>query len=71
MGASAFRIAFPMLSSAGRAWCHDGPDDDLASCTMTVRVVALAFDALAPGELARFWARALRWDIREADESRV
>ena len=38
---------------------------------MTVRLVALAFGALAPGELARFWARALRWDIREADESRV
>jgi len=30
-------------------------------------LVALAFDAIAPNELARFWAHALRWRIREAD----
>jgi len=34
---------------------------------MTVQLVALAFDAMAPNELARFWAQALRWQIREAD----
>jgi len=28
---------------------------------------ALAFDATAPNELARFWAHALRWQIRQAD----
>jgi hypothetical protein len=33
---------------------------------MTTRLVALVFDALSPTELARFWAHALRWDIREA-----
>jgi len=33
---------------------------------MTVQLVALAFDAMAPRELARFWAHALRWTIREA-----
>ncbi len=38
---------------------------------MTVRLVALAFDALEPVELARFWAHSLRWQIREADELRV
>jgi Glyoxalase-like domain len=35
---------------------------------MTAQLVALAFDAVAPNELARFWAHALRWHIREADE---
>lgn len=34
---------------------------------MTVQLVALAFDALAPIELAQFWAHALRWNIREAE----
>ena len=34
---------------------------------MTARLVALAVDATAPHELARFWAHALRWSIREAD----
>jgi predicted enzyme related to lactoylglutathione lyase len=32
---------------------------------MTVELVALAIDAVAPAELARFWAHALRWDLRE------
>lgn len=31
---------------------------------MVVELVALAFDADAPAELAQFWARALRWDLR-------
>jgi catechol 2,3-dioxygenase-like lactoylglutathione lyase family enzyme len=34
---------------------------------MTVQLVALAFDAMAPNELARFWAPALRWDARDLD----
>jgi len=34
---------------------------------MTARLVALAFDAVAPSELARFWAHALRWNIRQTD----
>jgi predicted enzyme related to lactoylglutathione lyase len=34
---------------------------------MTVQIVALALDALAPRELARFWAQALGWMIRETD----
>ena len=34
---------------------------------MTTRLVALAFDSVAPRELARFWAHALRWNVREAD----
>jgi catechol 2,3-dioxygenase-like lactoylglutathione lyase family enzyme len=35
---------------------------------MAARLVALAFDAVAPEELARFWAEALGWEIgrREA-----
>jgi hypothetical protein len=33
---------------------------------MTAQLVALAVDAMAPDELARFWARALHWTIREA-----
>jgi len=56
-----------MLSSAGRAWWHDGLDDDPAGFTMTAQLVALAFDAMAPNELGRFWAHALRWQIRQAD----
>jgi hypothetical protein len=32
---------------------------------MTAQLVALAFDAMAPNELARFWAHAFRWHIRE------
>jgi predicted enzyme related to lactoylglutathione lyase len=32
---------------------------------MTVQLVALTFNATAPDELARFWAQALRWSIRE------
>ncbi len=34
---------------------------------MTVRLVAVAFDAVAANELARFWAHALRWSIRDTD----
>jgi predicted enzyme related to lactoylglutathione lyase len=34
---------------------------------MTVQIVALVLDAMAPNELARFWAHALRWSIREAE----
>ena len=34
---------------------------------MRTQLVALAFDAVAPNELARFWAQALRWRIREDD----
>ena len=34
---------------------------------MTVQLVALSIDALAPRELARFWARALRWNVMDAD----
>lgn len=34
---------------------------------MTVQLVALAFDARAPKQLARFSADALRWNIREVD----
>jgi hypothetical protein len=49
------------------ARCHDDEDDDLASCAMTSRLVALACDAMAPTELARFWAHALRWNIGEAE----
>jgi hypothetical protein len=56
-----------MLSSAGGVWWHDGLDDDLACDSMTAQFVALAFDAVAPNELARFWAHALRWHIREID----
>jgi hypothetical protein len=40
---------------------------DLARCRLTAQLVALAFDAVEPSELARFWARALSWDIHEAD----
>jgi Glyoxalase-like domain len=56
-----------MLSWADRMWWHDGLDDDPAGYTMTAQLVALAFDAMAPNELARFWGHALRWQIREAD----
>ncbi len=38
---------------------------------MTVRLVAVAVDAIAPDELARFWAHALGWSIRDADEAGV
>ena len=34
---------------------------------MTARLVALAFKATAPHELAPFWAHALRWNSREAE----
>jgi hypothetical protein len=34
---------------------------------MTVQLLALVLDATAPEELARFWAHALRWTIREGD----
>ena len=34
---------------------------------MTARLVALAVNASAPHELARFWARALRWDVGGPD----
>jgi hypothetical protein len=33
---------------------------------MTVQLGAVVFDAMAPHELARFWAHALRWQVREA-----
>jgi predicted enzyme related to lactoylglutathione lyase len=33
---------------------------------MTARLVAVALDAVSPNELARFWADALRWTVREA-----
>jgi hypothetical protein len=59
-------------SSAGPELWHDGSrdladDDDVAESAMTARLVALAVDAMAPEELARFWAHALRWDVRAAD----
>jgi predicted enzyme related to lactoylglutathione lyase len=38
---------------------------------MTVQLVAVALDAMAPNELARFWAHALRWSIREAEGAGV
>ncbi|MGH9186513.1 MAG: hypothetical protein ACRD0U_11965, partial [Acidimicrobiales bacterium] len=68
-GAGCARLGdrLPSLASAGRARWHDGVDDDLVESAMTAQFVALAFDAMAPNELARFWAQALRWNIREAD----
>ena len=38
---------------------------------MTVQLVALACDVTAPNELARFWGRALRWNVGEADRGGV
>ena len=38
---------------------------------MSAQLVALVLDATAPDELARFWARALRWDIGETDGGAV
>jgi len=38
---------------------------------MTVQLVALAIDALTPIELARFWAHALRWDVRRREDAAV
>jgi hypothetical protein len=38
---------------------------------LTARLVALAFDAAAPNELARFWAQALRWSIGRAGGAAV
>jgi hypothetical protein len=35
------------------------------SMTITAALVAVALDAVAPAEIARFWAWALRWDIRD------
>lgn len=35
----------------------------------TAQLVALAFDAMAPGQIARFWSLALGWDIHQADEA--
>jgi len=32
-----------------------------------MQLVAIALDATAPNELARFWAHALRWSIREVE----
>jgi hypothetical protein len=52
-----------MLGSADRAWWHDGVDEDLADCTMTTQLGAIAIDAVEPKGLARFWAHALGWDI--------
>ncbi len=34
---------------------------------MTAQLVALAFRAKAPNQLAQFWAHALRWNIRQTD----
>jgi hypothetical protein len=34
-----------------------------------VRLVSLVCNASAPNELAQFWARALRWNIRETDRA--
>ena len=67
MARAGFRVAFSVLSSAGGVWWHDGLGDVPASYTMTAQLVALAFDAAAPTDLARFWAQALRWHIGEAD----
>lgn len=33
---------------------------------MTVRLVAITVEAIAPTQLARFWAYALRWNIRDS-----
>ena len=38
---------------------------------MTSRLIALALQAGAPDELARFWAHALRWTPRDADRGAV
>ncbi len=38
---------------------------------MTSRLVALALNAEAPDELARFWARALRWNTHDTDRGAV
>lgn len=38
---------------------------------MTAQLVALAFDARAPNELAQFWAHALQWNIRQAGSGGV
>jgi Glyoxalase-like domain len=38
---------------------------------MTVQLVALVLDAMAPRELAQFWAHALRWNVSEAGEGGV
>jgi hypothetical protein len=43
----------------------------MALTTITARLDAVVLDATAPSELARFWARALRWDIGSADEETV
>ena len=34
---------------------------------MTLHLVGLAFDAMAPNQLGGFWSQALGWDIREPD----
>src|SRR6187401_2360933 len=46
--------------------CRADSEDPMEP-TMTVQLIALAFDAFAPGELGRFWAHALGWDVRETD----
>ena len=38
---------------------------------MTAQLVALAFDAITPNELARFWAHALGWRIRSVGDGDV
>jgi predicted enzyme related to lactoylglutathione lyase len=38
---------------------------------VTAQLVAVAVDAIAPHELARFWADALRWDIRDAGDDGI
>jgi hypothetical protein len=38
---------------------------------MTVELVALAFDAATPPQLARFWASALGWDVARSDDDRA
>ena len=46
------------MSNSGRGaerWCDDGG--------VAVELLALVIDSRSPSELARFWARALRWDV--------
>ena len=66
-GRAEFRVRVLNALVGRRSVWHDGLDDDPARYTMTAQLVALAFDAMSPSELARFWAHALRWHIREAD----
>jgi len=42
-----------------------GEPDEVAA---GARLVAVAIDAAAPADLARFWAHALRWDVHDAGD---